>query len=151
MPRTLSIEFSLKETGHQNKESTEYLKKYHIHSHELLCKSLALALHLEQYQVSVFHIQKISEGLLVSAKAKFLSQEHGDQLIADLSGTPSNEYLDNLLSECVKKLKIKHPQYVALGHIDVQWKHDTNEGGHETANSNSVEMAGNEKTQESIE
>ena len=53
------MDFKLKETqsGTVSKESTEYIKRYHVHSHSLMQRSVAFAFHLEEHQVAINNIQ----------------------------------------------------------------------------------------------
>merc|ERR1712083_686525 len=78
--QTLFIQFSLKEA------ESGIIKPYHVHSHDLLRPSVAFALNLELSQVAIVNIQKISDGILVLVKLKFLNQEDGQKLTMDLQG-----------------------------------------------------------------
>ena len=104
---TLFIEFSLKQ------KEPGSIKSYHIHSHCLIQRAIASALCLGDYQVVIHKIQKMSNGIMILAKLKLLSEERCNVLKAELR-LEDCELRVTLKTECIKQLDFEQPGNVTL-------------------------------------
>ena len=111
--KSILFEFTLKEQFAGN------IKSYHVHSHNRLQQAIAESLQLTKNQVVLYKIQKISGGLMVMGKLKFLSEEQREHLKEQLENQQS-EMRINLKRECVDNLKIKVARYIELNDIKLQ-------------------------------
>ena len=109
----LWIEFSLKESAAGD------IKSYHVHSHHLLQRAMGISLHLSENQIVIYNIQRISNGLMVTAKLKFLSQEQVDYLQDELQNQQS-EMRINMKTECTRILQINNAGSIELSDIKLQ-------------------------------
>ena len=133
------MDFKLKETqsGTVSKESTEYIKRYHVHSHSLMQRSVAFAFHLEEHQGAINNIKKVSNGLLVKAKINSLSAEDAVKFTDEL-----NKYQEDFKSECAKQLEIKE-EFVEFENVTVKQvgnASDDTQHGRVVSASNTLEM-----------
>ena len=104
--RSMVLTFALKETEPGN------VKAYHVHTHYLLQRSVAFALHLELYQVEVRNVQKISDGISATVEVKFLSDKDVEELLVKLA-ISGGEHLCNMKRECVNHLQLNE-EFVVL-------------------------------------
>ena len=96
------------------------IKSYHIHSYYLLQIAVASALHLEQHQVVILKIQKVSDGLEITLKLKYLAETEASRLISALedSGSAMQEHL---ALECLHNLKFQRSENVKLNDLMVSF------------------------------
>ena len=126
MEKRILFEFTLKEQFAGN------IKSYHVHSHNRLQRAIAESLQLTKNQVVIYKVQKISGGLMVMGKLKFLSEEQIEHLKEELENQHSAMRI-NLKRECVDNLKIKVARYVELNDIKLELI-DESRGGNALVN-----------------
>ena len=110
--KKLLMEFSLKQ------KEPGSIKSYHIHSYYLLQIAVASALHLEQHQVVILKIQKVTDGLTISLKLKYLAETKALKLISALKDSGS-AMLEHLALECTHNLKFTGTENVKLEDLTV--------------------------------
>ncbi len=94
------------------------IRPCHVHTHYLLQQSIAFALHLDMQQVEVIRIQKISNGLAISAKLKCINAEYAVTIRSDMA-TEGGDVEVDLRAECIKHLKFETGQHVLLKNLKV--------------------------------
>ena len=110
--KKLLVAFSLKQ------REPGSIKSYHIHSYYLLQIAIASALHLEQHQVVILKIQKVTDGLAITLKLKYLSETKALKLISALEDCGS-AMQEHLALECLHNLKFTGTENVKLEDLTV--------------------------------